>query len=213
MPPAAVNDLRDLRVLIPQIRRAIDGPQAVSSASVSSTLDDGEVLGLAADATADVILFTGGSASFGYKLEATHRDAFYMAPDAWATDTERSVEADRVVVAQSALNFFFFKFRGLKVKEDITDEGQSWAYEISGPFLRDQLRLLQEARDKALEMIRLEHHALDTYVSFVAERDMMTARFIEPWVSEVGGQSPNPGLGYAAGGGGWEIDPTFGTWW
>jgi hypothetical protein len=209
-----VADLRDLQVLIPQVRRAIDGPHAMSSASVSSTLNDGEVLALAADATADVILMTGGAASFGYKLIATERDSNYLAPIAWETDTERTVEADRVVVAQSALNFFFHKFRDLKIKEDIADEGESWTYELSGPLIRDQLRLLQAARDKALEMIALEHHALDTYVSFVAERDLLTARFVEPWVGEVGGQSPSPGYGLGEGGfGGWEVDPTYGTWW
>jgi hypothetical protein len=76
MAEGAVTDLRDLRVLIPETRRAIDGPTATSSAAVSASLTDAEVLGLVADATSEAILMTGGSTQFGYQLVVVERDEF-----------------------------------------------------------------------------------------------------------------------------------------
>jgi hypothetical protein len=182
-----VTDLRDLRVLIPSTRRAIDGPTATASGAVSSTLGDLEVYGLIADATSSVILNTGGSSVFGYMLVPTSRDPFYLAVNGWATDQPRSPEADVVIRCQAALDYYFNKIHALKTTETIRDEGQEWTWEISASLLRDQLRLLKEERDRALEALADGGAVLDAYYSFVAERDPLTAMGVEPWTMFAGG--------------------------
>lgn len=193
---APVTDVRDLRVLIPQARRAIDGPTATGSAAATATLDDGQILGVVADATAEVILLTGGF--FGYQLEVTERDPDYLAPIAWQTDKERDSNADTVIVMQAAIDYHFRRLSELKTSEEISDEGQTWTYSISAQALRDYLKLLSEQRDKALAAIQATGAPLDTYVSFVHARDLATARLTEPWVDQLGGVGGQAYMGLMA---------------
>lgn len=189
MAEQAVTDVRDVRVLIPRVRRAIDGPEATGSGSVAASLTDDMMVGLIADAVADVILLTGGF--FGYSLEVVDRDDIYMAPTAWRTDRERSSSADTVISAQAAINYFFHKLRDMKFAETIKDESQEWSWQKSASLVRDQMRNLAEMRDRALASIQAQGVALDAYISFVAERDVIASRYIEPWVdsgSGLGGQ-------------------------
>jgi hypothetical protein len=65
----AVTDARDVRTLIPRVRRALDGPAATSPLADASTLTDDEVTAVIADAIADILLYTGGSTVFGHTLE------------------------------------------------------------------------------------------------------------------------------------------------
>lgn len=204
----AVTDLRDLRVLIPETRRAIDGPTATSSAAVTASLNDVEILGLIADATAEVILMTGGDASFGYKLEVVERDALYLAPIAWRTDRERNSYADTVIRAQAAINFYFQKVSVLKTREEISDEGQTWSYEFSASLVRDQMKYLIDVRQQAITMLAAINAPLDSWVSLVAERDKMAALYLEPYVEEIGAPVPYSGM-LGAGEGG--FDYRFGT--
>jgi hypothetical protein len=208
MAEGAVTDLRDLRVLIPETRRAIDGPTATSSAAVSASLTDVEVLGLIADATSEVILMTGGSSEFGYQLVVVERDEFYKAPIAWRTDQERNPQADVVIRAQAAINFFFQKVQNLKVSEEISDEGQTWNYSYSAQLVRDQMRFLVETRDRALAMLAAINAPLDSWVSLVANRDKMAAVYLEPYVEEIGAPVPYVGIGAGTGG---DYDYRFGT--
>jgi Lon protease-like protein len=208
MAEGAVTDLRDLRVLIPETRRAIDGPTATSSAAVSASLTDVEVLGLIADATSEVILMTGGSSEFGYQLVVVERDPFYQAPIAWRTDQERNPQADVVIRAQAAINFFFQKVQNLKVSEEISDEGQTWNYSYSAQLVRDQMRFLVETRDRALAMLAAINAPLDSWVSLVANRDKMAAVYLEPYVEEIGAPVPYTGIGGGTGG---DFDYRFGT--
>lgn len=204
-----VTDTRDLRVMIPRCRRAIDGPRATSSASVAATLSDSEVLGLVADSTANVILLTGGSTVFGYELQPTHYDPFYKAPDQWATNTPLSPIAQDVVIAQAAIDFYADKLRrNPYTSEKISDEGQEWAWERSANVMAAQLKLLAEVRDKALNMLERINAPLDRYISSVAERDKLAAVYLEPWVSEIGAPVPYAGLSGAYVGG---FDFRFGT--
>jgi hypothetical protein len=181
-----VTDLRDLRVLIPSTRRAIDGPTALASGSISTTLNDEEVLGLIADAASNVILQTGGADVFGYMLVPTSRDPFYLAINGWATDQARSSDADVVIRCQAALDFFFNRAIAMKTAETIKDEGQEWTWEISASMLRDQLKLLQQTRDAALEKLAARAVPLDAYYSFVAERDPLAALAVEPYATLAG---------------------------
>lgn len=195
---AGVSDMRDVRVLVPRVRRAIDGPTATSPLAIATTLSDDEVTALVADAIADIILYTGSA--FGHTLEVSARDPYYKAPTAWLVNPEFSEAEGSVVVAQAALTFYFHKFQDMKVQEEISDEGQTWSWEISASLVRDQMKMLQDARDRALEVVKEQSNLnLDTYVSFLHIRDSVSSFYIEPWIEDnggIGGQQGNFLLGY-----------------
>lgn len=190
MPP--VSDPRDVRVLIPDTRRAIDGPTATSSAAVSASLDDDQVKNVIADALGDVILLEGGV--FGTTLDVTARDDYYQAPIEWATGRELTVQEKRAIVAQSALNFYFITVKSIKTSERISDEGQNWEYTVSAQLLRDQLRALIDMRDKALAALADQGVAPDAWVDFVHERDLWAWTMIDPeqHTGGTGGQVLDP---------------------
>lgn len=181
MPP--VTDLRDTRVLIPRVRRALQGPHASGSAAVANDLSDEETNALIADALADIILYGGGEDVFGHKLEVAARDDVYMAPIAWTTDTPLTEYEGSVVVAQAALNWFLNYAQQVKTSEKIADEGQSWEYEIAATVITQQIKALREDRDRALEMLRGQRTVTDDYVNFLQERDYKTDVLIEPWAN------------------------------
>lgn len=212
--PDVVTDLRDLRVLIPACRRAIDGPTATSSAAVSATLDDGEVLGLLADATAELILHTasadgGGNNAFGNSLVATARDPIYMAPSSWATENPRSTAQDAAILSQAALNHYFWLIKLLKVSETIKNEATDWEYSLSANVIAAWVQYLIQNRDKAIAALQSINVVMDSYISLVAERDRLAAAWLEPFVPEIGAPVP-----YAGGGGSGplEYDYRFNTW-
>jgi hypothetical protein len=180
-----VTDLRDLRVLIPATRRAIDGPQATGSAAPSTTLTDEMVLNIIADATGELILLTAGS--LGYTLEVMERDDSYMAPIAWQTDKERTPDIDALITSQAAINYHFRRLVELKSSETMRDKDGEWSYTLSANVLRDWLKELAKFRDEALAALGRVKAPLDTYVSTVTERDRWVARIVEPWVEGIGG--------------------------
>lgn len=190
MPP--VSDMRDVRVMIPATRRAIDGPTATGSAAISTTLDDDQVHSLIADSLGDVILLSGGV--FGKTLEVTARDDYYQAPTEWRTSSELSDAEQRVIVAQAALNYYFLTVKTIKTSETISDEGQSWDYTLSAQLLRDQLKALIDMRDKAIEALGAASSAVERWVDFVHERDQVAWAMLEPFshFGGVGGQIADP---------------------
>ena len=197
MPP--VLDLRDTRVLIPRVRRALEGPDAVSgSAAVAAgSLNDDQINAVVADAVADVIFYSGGL--FGHTLNVEERDEDYMAPIAWTIDPELTEPEATVIVAQAALNYFFSWAKTIKTSQTISDEGQEWSYTLSAQLLSDQIKALRDARDRALEQLALDgNSANDAWINTIAERDAQTSAIIEPWV--------------AGGVGGQTVDTRFGTW-
>jgi hypothetical protein len=210
-PSLPVNDQRDLRVLIPACRRAIDGPMAMSSGSVAATLTDPEVLGLVADATAELILYTHGHETMGFQLIPIARDPFYLAPIAWATDLYRPPAADAAILSQAALNYYFQTIKTLKVSETIKNEAVDWEYSLSANVISAYMQYLIGNRDKAIASMQSINVPLDGYVSLVANRDLMAARWLEPWVVEVGAPVPYSGLGGmgAMAGGIWDSDFRF----
>lgn len=177
----------DVRVMIPDTRRALDGPTATSSASVSTTLTDEQVKNLIADASADVLLLSGGSSVFGHTLIATSVDESYGAPAEWAFDTDLSLEERRVIVAQAALSYFYVASRDFKASESIEDEGQKWAVSYSAQFIRDQLKYLIAARDRAIDAMLGSHPNLEAWIDFVHERDLIAWTYLEPEQHEGGG--------------------------
>jgi len=203
-----VTDPTDLGVLIPATRRAIDGPMAIASGSVAATLSDVEVYNLIADAAGDLILQTVGSPAFGYQLIVTERDPNYLSPIAWATDKVRDVATDAAIVCQSALNHFFWIAKLMKMSETIADESQTWTYAYSPSVVSGWMQYLISMRDRAIQSLIGMNVPLDTYFSTVAERDLMAATWLEPWVSEIGAPVPFSGGG---GSGPVIIDARFGT--
>lgn len=185
-----VSSLADVRVMIPRVRRALEGPGSTGPLADSAVLTDDQVTALIADAIADVILYSGSA--FGHELVVTSRDAHYMAPDAWEVDPEFSQPEQSVIVAQAALGYFFHQLKDLKVSEEISDEASTWKYQLSSTLIRDQMKMLQDARDRALTAVELAASVgLDVYISYLEERDSIASRLIEPWVQ------PWSGGGYA----------------
>lgn len=205
----AVSDLRDLRVLVPACRRAIDGPLASEPDSPSTTLSDTQVLALIADATGTLILESQGESQFGYQLLVTSRDPFYKAPVGWVTDSERKPAADAAILSQAALDHYFWMIRDLKVSESIKNEAQEYDYSRSAGVIQAWIQYLIGNRDKAVAALQVINAPLDVYISMVAERDRLSAAWLEPWVAEVGAPVP-----YAGGGGSGplEYDYRFNTW-
>lgn len=163
--------------LIPPIKRAIDGP----TASVSALTDE-QARDLAADAIGEVILLTGGL--FEHQLLVIARDPTYGAPTEWEIDPALEEFEKAVIVNQAALNFFFHKLRDVKVAETIRDEGAEHSYQLSSSLIRDQMKYLADARDRALEAIQARTPVPIAYLSFLAQRDAQVAALVEPaWPS------------------------------
>lgn len=169
----------DLRSLIPPTRRAIDGPTATSTAAPSTTLTDDQLVGLIADAVAEVIFFTGGI--FGHELQVTARDSTYNAPSEWAIDPELDESGKTVIVATAALNHFFYTLKDLKVAETIQDEGSQWSYQLSAQLLTERVRYLQKIRDAALEQVEAQNPISTGWVDLVHGRDRAIVHAIENW--------------------------------
>lgn len=189
-----VTDLRDTRVLIPRLRRALDGPTAMSSGALSSTLSDEQLNAIGADAIGTVIFYSGSL--FGAKLEVSARDDTYMSPTAWLTDPALTESQVTVVVSQAALDYFFNRLttsESGKTAETIKDEATEWSWEVSAQTVVERLRQLRADRDRALEQLQEDDSETDaSWVSFIQTRDAVTSRLIEPWLTPGGAGGLNP---------------------
>lgn len=185
-----VTDLRDVRVLIPRTRRALDGPEATGSASVSAKLSDDQLAAVIADAIADVIFYSSGS--FGRKLEVVERDPNYMAPIAWRTSEELSEEEASVVIAQAALSYFFNSLSTLKTSESMREADREWSWQVSASAVAERVKELRAQRDKAIELLGAQNVVAEAWINTLAVRDSYTDMLIEPWVS-FGGYGPGVG--------------------
>lgn len=185
----------DILEVVPRVQRAIEGV-----VQENWDLQQSEVYTITADACADVLLYTGSV--FGSDLIVTARDPDTNAPIAWATTVEMTPAQQSIIACQAALTYFFYRFSGVKMSEQIGDEASHWSYSLSPALLIQQLKLLQDARDRALEAVADQQGGLDAYVSFLAVRDVTVARYIEPWVYG----HPE---GYGIGAGGLEGDFRF----
>lgn len=182
--PAVTSD-KDIRVHIPRMRRALDGPEATSSA-VSGTLSDDQVTNSIADSIAEVIFYTAGG--WGRKLNVTARDDYYKAPIAWETDEVLSDAELTAVIAQGALNHFHFELGALKTSERIQNEGQEWEWAISASAVSERIKALRAQRDEAIAILKNAGIVAEEWINTLAIRDCQTDALIEPWVHGVGGQ-------------------------
>ncbi|MDP2622560.1 MAG: hypothetical protein Q8Q29_02040 [Actinomycetota bacterium] len=180
-----VTDLRDSRVLIPRVRRTLEGPLGTGSANAAaSDLTDDQVNAIIADSVANVILYTGGL--FGHQLQVEARDDVYQSPIAWLVDPALTEDEASVIVAQAALDYFFNDLKALKVGETIRDEAVEWTYQLSANALLEYLKNLRKLRDDAIERIMDSEAPADGWVNFLAVRDGTTTALIEPWASPGG---------------------------
>jgi hypothetical protein len=166
----------DVRVLIPRVRRAIDGPAATGSAAVSSTLDDEQVT----DAIAEIIFYTAGA--WSHALNVATRDVLYGAPTAWTVDPPLEEAEATVVTAQAALDYYFHQLAETRISETIRDEGQEWSWATSAAAVSERIAELRAARDRALDLVRAAKPVGVAFVSFLAERDGYTAALVEPYL-------------------------------
>lgn len=167
----------DVRLLIPRVRRAIDGPTADSESATSATLTDAQVKDVIADAAANVIFYSNGS--WPFQLLVTEYES--EIPTEYEITPDPDLPDQTLLVAQAALDYFFHEFRDKKIQETIVNEARTWEYQLSANLLLEQFRFLQRMRDQAIEQIGNDD-AFTTYVSFIQVRDAATSMIIEPYV-------------------------------
>lgn len=175
----SVTDLRDTRVLIPRVRRGVEGAGVSAKA-----IEDEGINGLIADAVANIILFTGGL--FGHQLLVLERDSTYLAPTAWFVDPELSEAEGSLIVIQCQLDFLYQDLKSTKIQETIKDEATEWSYTLSATALTEILKSLRQQREEALQMITDENGALDEWVNTLFVRDAWTDSLIEPYAIQAG---------------------------
>jgi hypothetical protein len=164
---------QDVLEFVPRVRRAIYGP----TSPVTGALRDDELEAMAADALADIILFTNGG--WGHTLLIAARDEATNAANKWQVDPPLGPDEETVVVAQAALSFFFHEFKDKKVQETITQEGRTWSYTLSAQVLREQIQLLRDQRDRALRALLDQNPVLARWVNTVYVRDRLAAAVID----------------------------------
>jgi len=189
-----VTDLRDVRVLIPRTRRALDGPTATGSAAVSSTLNDEQLTAVIADAIANVIFYSNGG--FGHQLEVLERDPHYMAPVAWQTSEELSEDEQSVIIAQAALDYFFNALTSLRTSETTKEADREWSWSISASAVAERVKELRAQRDRAIELLTTQNFVAESWVNTLAVRDAATDMLIEPYLGTLvpSGQEFDPPL-------------------
>lgn len=166
---------QDVRELIPRVQRAVYGPEVPTSGA----LTDDQLAAMAADAIADVILMTTGQ--WEHTLEVTARDGTTNYPTEWAVDPALSLEEESVIAAQAALTYFFQSVKSQKTSERISHEGREWEYSISANVLRDQIKLLIDQRNMALDALKFANPVMARYASILSVRDALGAAMLEPW--------------------------------
>lgn len=179
----AVTDLRDTRVLIPRVRRGLEGAEVSTKA-----VEDEGINAIIADAVANIILFTGGL--FGHQLNVVSRDEEYMAPTAWMVDPALSEAEGGLIVIQAQLDFLYNDLRSTKIQETIRDESSEWTYSLSASALTELLKGLRKSREEILERINNDSAGMSFWVNTLLERDIWTDSLIEPYANPggLGGQ-------------------------
>lgn len=166
--------------MIPRTRRALDGPSAIDAGAPESTLGDEEIELLIADSVADIIFYTQGT--WGYTLSGSEPDS-YGAPTEFAIDPDLPLEHQTIVIAQAALNHFYHSVKNGRVAETIANEAQSWSWQKSATLLNEYFKMLRDQRDRAIEFAMAGGGSgMEAYVSFIAVRDAVTSRIVEPYV-------------------------------
>jgi len=170
-------DLTSLRVLIPRARRVCEGPYGAPQGK--PTLLDSQLYAMLADACGDMILFTGSL--FHHELIATERDPLQGYPTEWGTKRMLNEWEGALIATQTALNYFLFVLRDLKMSETVKNEGTEYTWSLSANVLGAYLKELQSRRDLAIEGLRFHHPIMDRFASNIRVRDQATVAILEWW--------------------------------
>jgi hypothetical protein len=176
----------DLMELVPRARRAMEGPFGPPPGRPA--LADEQIYPMVADATADIILFSGSL--FEHELVVTARDPTANFPTAWEVTPAMNEWDVSLITTEVALNYYFFLLRDLKTTETIQNEGTQWSYTVSANVMRDYLTALRAQRDTALAGMRSWHQPLDRYASIIRVRDQATVALLEWWDTNIADRVP-----------------------
>lgn len=169
---------QDVRVGIPRIRRALEGPVPLPG---PEALTDDQLTAVIADAIADIILFTDGE--WKHVLAVAGSDEVTGYPSEWTVDPALSLAEESFVAAQAAYTYFFNLAMMMKVSETVKNEGQEWEWQASATLIRDQIKMLKEQRDAAVTRVVKQVPVLARYASLLVVRDRLAAATLEPWTS------------------------------
>jgi hypothetical protein len=163
----ALLDDRDVRIIVPRIRRALEPGVAVASAASGYT--DDMLKDVAADAVAELILI--GGPSFPFTLSVSSADASGFAQE-YLMDPAPDLSTQSLVAAQAAIGQVWNQLSTLRISEKISNESGSWEYQKSATILRDKIKALFSLRDEALAQMKLANvvPALDTFTSLLRTR-------------------------------------------
>jgi hypothetical protein len=164
-----VSSPENIRVLVPRIRRAVEGVGG------DAFLSDDQMRDIVADAIADIILFTGGV--FGKDLLVVARDSNTNVPTEFATSEPLTLPEGSLIAAQAALTAVYTQLHNTKTSETIRDEGQEWSYTLSASLLRDRVNQLVKERDRALDALAGSLTSVG-FVDLWSERDRRLDHYI-----------------------------------
>lgn len=176
MAPQPVADI------VPRVRRALEGVRTLPNDD-PTRLSDSDIEAAAADAIADLILYTGGAWAHTIEILA-HDDQTGV--DTFGVTPGLSFEEQGLVAIQAALNHFFHVFRGQKISERIVQEGRTWEWSQSANVMRDAIKLLKDQRDLALQSLQATVPAFARAVSYLSMRDPLSAIYIDADFGGVG---------------------------
>ena len=168
---------QDIAEIVPRVRRALEGPIPVNPA-----LTDEAVEAVAADAVADLILFTNGR--WGHQLVVTDRDDTTNIPTEWGVDPGLTPADESLVAYQAALTNVGVLLKDMKVSERIKNESQEWEWQLSASGVRDWLKALIDLRDTALESVFAGNPVLPRVASILHARDPVGAALVERFVPD-----------------------------
>jgi hypothetical protein len=158
----------NIRVLIPRVRRAVEG------VGEPARLSDDEIKDIVADAIADVILFTGSA--FEKTLAVVSYDTVTGYPAEYETSEELTLPEGSLIAIQAALTTVYIQLKEAKTSETIRDEGQEWSYTFSANVLRDRIKQLQDERNRALDSLT---YSSVGFIDLWYERDRQASMYLE----------------------------------
>lgn len=169
-------DDRDVRLIVPQIRRRLE--YGASASGSSSLYTDDMLKDLAADAANELSLI--GGDAFPYEVSVASADASGY-PTEYIIEPAPPLAIQTLIALQAAIGQVFNEARGAKVREKITNEGGSWEYERSAAMMRDRLKHLLDDRAAALRIAASANLVLDTFTNIIETRAASVWAEIEPY--------------------------------
>lgn len=176
--------LKNIRIMEPIVRRALEPGVPSASAAASYTAD------MIRDVTADafsMIQFAAGP-DWPYYISVIERNPTTCFPEEFATNEALPYEVQSLVGIQAALQATLNELTTtLKMRETIKDEGSEWTYEKSVNLLRDKIKALQDDRNEAIRQMQRAVAPLEQFVNLIAQRVPLIDQRIEPYY-----RNPNP---------------------